>query len=75
MRSSYYDSKNKQESNRARENKELTEKIKEIHLKSSKRYGAPKIHEALKKASYVVSEKRVQRLMKKAGIRSIITKK
>ncbi|WP_412761253.1 IS3 family transposase [Parageobacillus thermoglucosidasius] len=44
-------------------------------MNSSKRYGAPKIHEALKKASYVVSEKRVQRLMKKAGIRSIITKK
>lgn len=74
-RSTYYDSKNKQESNRDRENKELTEKIKEIHLKSSERYGAPKIHKVLKKAGYEVSEKRVQRLMKKAGIRSKITKK
>lgn len=74
-RSTYYDSKNKAESNRARENKELTEKIIEIHTKSNKRYGSPKIQEMLKKEGYSAGQKRVHRLMKKAGIQSIIIKK
>jgi putative transposase len=74
-RSTYYDSKNKTESNRARENKELTEEITKIHHESKKRYGSPKIQKELVKKGYSVSQKRVHRLMKKAGLRSIITKK
>lgn len=74
-RSTYYKSLNKTISNRDRENQELTERIIEIHNDSNKRYGAPKIHYLLVEEGYHVSIKRVQRLMKKANIRSITVKK
>jgi len=57
------------------ENKKITERICPIHKESDGRYGAPKIHAQLLKEGLKVSIKRVQRLMKKAGIRSNITKK
>src|SRR5690625_5355621 len=74
-KSTYYQSLNKTESNRDRENREFTEKIIQIHEESKKRYGAPKIHKILEKQGHKISFKRVQRLMKKAGIQSIIVKK
>lgn len=74
-RSTYYQSFNKTISNRKRENNELTKRIIEIHSESKGRYGAPKIHHLLEKEGYDVSIKRVQRLMKKAEIRSITVKK
>src|SRR5690625_3386803 len=74
-RSTYYQSLNKTVSNRERENNELTKKIIEIHNESKKRYGAPKIHHLLVEKGHQVSIKRVQRLMKKAHIRSITVKK
>ncbi len=74
-RSSYYQSQHKTESKRSRENEELTTKIIQIHQESRGRYGAPKIHQTLLKQGFQVSIKRVQRLMKKENIRSIIVKK
>ncbi|UAT29134.1 IS3 family transposase [Bacillus badius] len=74
-RSSYYDSLEKTTSKRAIENRELTKEIRRIHLESKARYGAPKIHKTLLNRGFFLSLKRVQRLMKKAGIRSIIKKK
>lgn len=74
-RSTYYQSLEHMESNRDRENRQLTEEIHRIHKESKARYGAPKIHQSLLKEGYAVSLKRVQRLMKKAGIRSITVKK
>ena len=74
-RSTYYESLTKTESNRDRENREYTDKIRQIHEESKKRYGAPKIHKALEKQGYSISLKRVQRLMRKAGIKSITVKK
>lgn len=74
-RSTYYQSLNQTISNREQENNELTKRISEIHNESDKRYGAPKIHYLLVKEGYQVSLKRVQRLMKKAGIQSITVKK
>src|SRR5699024_6417362 len=74
-RSTYYQSLNKTISNRERENNELTNEIIEIHNDSKKRYGAPKIHRQLVTKGYQISLKRVQRLMKKAGIQSIIVRK
>jgi len=44
-------------------------------MKVKKRYGAPKIHYILNQEGYHVSLKRVQRLIKKAGIQSITVKK
>src|SRR5699024_4942175 len=74
-RSTYYDSLDKTISNRDQENHELTERIIEIHNESKNRYGAPKIHYIIREEGHQVSLKRVQRLMKKANIRSIIVKK
>ena len=74
-RSTYYQSLNQTISNRAKENIELTNKIIEIYEASHQRYGAPKIHVLLEQTGYTVGIKRVQRLMKKAGIRSIVVKK
>src|SRR5690625_7253394 len=74
-RSTYYQSLNKTISNRERENNKLTKRIIEIHNDSNNRYGAPKIHHLLNEEGYLVSLKRVQRLMKKADIGSIIVKK
>ena len=53
----------------------LTEEIQQIHKDSNERYGAPKIHKKLLKKGYEVSLKRVQRMMKNAGIRSKTVKK
>ena len=74
-RSTYYQSLDKTISKREQENNELTEQIIEIHTASNKRYGAPKIHRKLQRKGYKVGIKRVQRLMKKAGIRSIVVKR
>lgn len=46
-----------------------------IYKESKKRYGAPKIHKELISRAYKVSLKRVQRLMKKLGIKSIVIRK
>ncbi|WP_425415443.1 IS3 family transposase [Peribacillus loiseleuriae] len=74
-RSTYYQSLIKTESARDRENRLLLEQIQLIHIKSKGRYGAPKIHFLLLKAGFSVSLKRVQRIMRKAGIYSITIKK
>jgi len=74
-RSTYYKSLNKSISDHERENIELTNRITEIHNEIKKRYGAPKTHHMLEQEGYPVSIKRVQRLMKKAGIKSITEKK
>jgi transposase InsO family protein len=74
-RSSYYDSLEKTVSKREQENQELTKEIQRIHLESKARYGAPKIHKTLLNSGFCLSLKRVQRLMRKAGIRSITKKK
>ena len=74
-RSTYYKSLTKTISNREQENRQLTKRIIEIYQESKQRYGAPKIHHLLVMEGYQVSLKRVQRLMKKADIKSITVKK
>lgn len=74
-RSTFYQSLNNTMSNREQENQKITKRMKKIHLESKERYGTPKIHHILCEEGYKVSIKRVQRLMKEAGIRSITKKK
>ncbi len=75
-RSTYYQSFHKIKSNYETENEKILERIKVIHAESKGRYGAPNIHRILTtKEGFSVSLKRVQRLMKNEGIRSIIVKK
>ena len=53
----------------------MLERIKEIYFESKRRYGAIKIYRQLIKEGLSISLKRVQRLMKSAGLVSIIQKK
>ena len=74
-RSTYYDSFHKKPNSYHIANEVLLDRIKVIHKESKGRYGAPKIHEILQKEGYSCSIKRVQRLMRQAGIQSCIVKK
>ncbi|HLV42751.1 MAG TPA: IS3 family transposase [Brumimicrobium sp.] len=74
-RSTYYDSFHKKPNSYHIANEVLLDRIKVIHNESKGRYGAPKIHEILQKEGYSCSIKRVQRLMRQAGIQSCIVKK
>lgn len=48
----------------------MTRKIEDIHLGSRKTYGSPRIHAQLNGMGYPISRNRVERLMRKNGIRA-----
>jgi len=74
-RSTYYKHLSMQPSKREIENEKLKEQILEIYEESDKTYGAPRIYKTLIGKGIVISLKRIQRLMTKLGIKSIVIKK
>ena len=74
-RSTYYNRVTRNKSKREIENQKLSQEILDIYYDNKRRYGAPKIREKLKAKGWNVSIKRVQRIMKKLGIRSIVVRK
>ncbi|MCA1224415.1 IS3 family transposase [Streptomyces sp. 8L] len=54
-----------------RRDAELTERIKKIHADSGGIYGSPLVHAALKREEAHVGRKRVERLMREAGIAGV----
>lgn len=77
-RSSYYYCTQKRPEGRLKqENNWLRQEIIRIHHEQDGVYGAPKIREELLKLelSFIVSEKRVQRIMRSLGLRSVVVKK
>lgn len=56
-------------------NRPIIRQIRDIHAKSKQTYGSPRISRELAKQGVVVSRPRVARLMRQAGIRSILRKK
>lgn len=62
--------KTQPESERQRQDRMLTLEIKASHQASRQTYGAPRILDDLRQAGYRVSRKRVQRLMRQAGLRA-----
>jgi len=74
-RSGYYRWLKSSPSKRAQENIKLTDHIRRIYFMSKKTYGSPRIARELKAEGFKVSRRRVARLMKQAGIRSILRKK
>ncbi|MGG3806420.1 IS3 family transposase [Metabacillus fastidiosus] len=74
-KSTYYQAANKKPSVYQLENEQLTTRIRDIHRESNELYGAPKIHFLLCREGWKVSIKRIQRLVRQAGIRSTIIKK
>jgi len=67
-RSGFYSWLKRDESSRARANRELTAEIREIHNESRGIYGAPRIHAVLQRRGRKCGLNRVTRLMQEAGI-------
>ncbi len=67
-RSGYYYWRDRPPSKRDRENDALTEKIREIHERSRETYGSPRVHAELRTLGTHCGRKRVERLMRKAGL-------
>ncbi len=75
-RSGYYDWATRPPSDRALGDAWLTARIKEIHAANRGGYGAPRVHAELRLQHDVrVSRKRVERLMREAGISGLIKRK
>jgi putative transposase len=74
-RSGYYAWVNRPESERAKENAVLLDRIRLIHEKSDRTYGSPRVTEDLRAEGIVVNEKRVARLMKENEIASEAVRK
>jgi putative transposase len=68
-RSGYYCWRDKPPSARSLQDAALTEKIREIHERSRQTYGSPRVHAELKGLGTRCSRKRVERLMREAGVR------
>jgi putative transposase len=73
-RSGYYEWLNRKPSKRSLENQSLREAIRVVYEDSKQRLGSPKITMELNDRGVLVSRPRVARIMKKMGIRSIISK-
>jgi putative transposase len=71
-RSGYYDWKDRPPSKRDQENAALTQKIREVHDRSRRTYGYPRVHAELKALGVRCSRKRVARLMRKAALQGCI---
>jgi putative transposase len=75
-RSGYYEWERRVPSDRALSDAWLTEKIRAIHEVHRRVYGSPRIHADLRMAHGVrVSRKRVERLMRQAGISGLVRRK
>jgi putative transposase len=75
-RTSFHDWERRAPSDRALSDAWLTEKIKEIHAASEGTYGARRIHAELRIAHGIrVARKRVERLMRAAGISGLLSRK
>jgi putative transposase len=68
-RSGYYAWRSRPPSKRSRQDATLTAKIREIHRRSRETYGSPRVHAELKALRTRCSRKRVERLMREAGLR------
>jgi len=73
--SGYYAWRRRMMSVRAREDEELQQRIRTIHLLSRQTYGAPRIHAALQEEGTRIGRKRVARLMKASNLRGVTRRK
>jgi putative transposase len=75
-RSGFHAWKHRPPSARALEDERLTERIREIHRTHRRVYGSPRIHAELRMVDGVrVGRKRVERLMRHAGITGMVARK
>jgi transposase InsO family protein len=74
-RSGYYAWRDRPESDRAKDNRRLLSRIKAIHKKSRHTYGSPRVHRQLVVEGEACGTGRVERLMRRNGIRAKQTRK
>jgi putative transposase len=68
----YYAWRERPMSARAASNSALVAEIRQVHRDSGKRYGSPRVHAVLQTLGRGVSRGRVERLMRRHGIRAIM---
>ncbi len=73
--SGYYAWRRRMMSVRAREDEQLQQRIRTIHLLSRQTYGAPRIHAELQEEGARIGRKRVARLMKAADLQGVTRRK
>jgi putative transposase len=71
-RSGYYAWRERPPSRRSREDGILAEKIREVHERSRRTYGYPRIHAELRALGVRCGRRRVARLMQEAGLRGCL---
>ena len=69
-RSGLYARKKRGPSARVQEDRQLAQEILELHVKSKRRYGSPRIHRALRRRGRKVGRKRVARLLCEQGLQA-----
>lgn len=74
-RSGYYDFLEKPRSERSLEDERLKAAIRNIHEKSRRIYGSPRVHNELKKQGEKCSRRRIAKLMREEGIQAKMRKK
>jgi len=75
-RSGFHAWERREPSARRREDERLLERIREIHALNRRVYGSPRIHAELRMADGVrIGRKRVERMMREAGISGLVAKK
>jgi putative transposase len=70
----YYAWRSRTESPRSAANRELLDHISRVHRDTRGRYGSPRIHVELKAQGRGVSRGRIERLMRRHGIRAIMAR-
>jgi putative transposase len=73
--SSYYAWRSRPESARRIANRELLSDIRRVHTDHRGRYGAPRIHAELRAEGRTASRKRVERIMRRHGIRARVPRR
>jgi transposase InsO family protein len=69
--SGYYAWRSRPESARSASNRQLLEEVRRVYAGHHRRYGAPRVHAALRAEGRTVSRGRVERLMRRHGIRAL----
>ena len=69
-KSGFYAWRRREESVRARRDRELLCHIRAIHQRSRRNYGSPRVHAELRAQGLVVGKNRVARLMRQDGLKS-----
>lgn len=70
----YYAWRSRPESPRATANRELVDDIKRVHRDTNGRYGSPRVHAELRAQGRGASRGRIERLMRRHGIRAIMAR-